>query len=166
VIIMAQKITMQYRRKREGRTDYKKRLVLLKSGLPRLVIRASNKSVQAQLVQYGADGDHILATARATELAKHGWKTSTGNTPAAYLTGVLLASKLKKHKVDDVIVDIGLQKHHKGGRLYAVAKGAIDGGLNVRVGEDVLPSEERVNGGHIDEQLAKSTESVKKAIMK
>jgi ribosomal protein L18 len=32
------KFVMPYKRKREGRTDYRKRLVLLKSGLARLVI--------------------------------------------------------------------------------------------------------------------------------
>jgi large subunit ribosomal protein L18 len=166
VNIMAKKITMQYRRKREGRTDYKKRLVLLKSGLPRLVIRASNKSIQAQLVTYEADGDRVIATARATELSKHGWKSATGNIPAAYLTGVLLASKIKSKISDDVIVDIGLQKHHKGGRLYAVAKGAMDAGLNVRVGEEVLPTQERINGSHIDESVGKTIDHVKKTIMK
>ena len=158
---MAQKITMQYRRKREGKTDYRKRLVLLKSGLPRLVIRASNKSVQAQIVTYEADGDRVIATARATELKKLGWDKATGNTPAAYLTGMLLAQKLKGKVEGDIILDIGLQKHHKGGRIYAVAKGAIDAGLNVRVGEEVLPSDERISGAHIDENLAKAVETVK-----
>ena len=158
---------MQYRRKREGRTDYKKRLVLLKSGLPRLIIRASNKSMQAQLATYEADGDKIIATVHATELKKHGWNLSTGNLPAAYLTGMLLAQKAKKANItDDVIIDIGLQKHHKGGRLYAVAKGAIDGGLKVRVGEDVLPTEERVSGAHIDEKIAAHLNTVKTKLMK
>lgn len=152
---------MQFRRKREGRTDYKRRLVLLKSNLPRLVIRASNKSIQAQLAVYEADGDKILATARATELKKHGWNSATGNVPAAYLTGVLLAHKIKNHKLGDVIVDIGLQKHHKGGRLYAVAKGAIDGGLTVRVGEDILPDDSRISGSHINEKIQHEIKAVK-----
>jgi large subunit ribosomal protein L18 len=164
---MAKRIAMQYRRKREGRTDYKKRLVLLKSGLLRLVIRASNKSIQAQLAQYEPDGDKILATVHATELKKLGWNMATGNLPAAYLTGMLLAQKAKKHNVEgDIIVDIGLQKHHKGGRLYAVAKGAIDGGLNVRVGEDVLPDEERVSGAHMDEKVKSTLNTVKNKIAK
>ena len=158
---MAKILTMHYRRKRAGRTDYRKRLVLLKSGLPRLVIRASNKSIQAQIVSYEADGDKILATARASDLKKLGWTTATGNTPAAYLTGMLLAKKLKSIKFEnDVIIDIGLQQHHKGGRLYAVAKGAIDGGLNVRVGEDVLPSDERINGAHLNEKIATQLKAV------
>jgi large subunit ribosomal protein L18 len=164
---MAKRIAMQYRRKREGRTDYKKRLVLLKSGLLRLIIRSSNKSIQAQLAQYQPDGDKIIATVHATELKKLGWSTATGNIPAAYLAGMLLASKAKKQKVDgDVIIDIGLQKHHKGGRLYAVAKGAIDGGLKVRVGEDILPDDERISGSHIDEKLAGQINTVKSKLQK
>ncbi|MDK2384746.1 MAG: 50S ribosomal protein L18, partial [Candidatus Korarchaeota archaeon] len=30
---------VRFRRRREGKTDYKKRLALLKSGLPRMVVR-------------------------------------------------------------------------------------------------------------------------------
>jgi len=157
---------MQYRRKREGRTDYKRRLTLLKSHMPRLVIRGSNKSVQAQIVIYEADGDKVVATARATELKKHGWATATGNTPAAYLTGLLLAHKVKGKITEDVIIDIGLQQHHKGGRLYAVAKGAVDGGLSVRVGEETLPSDERINGSHINEKIKSQLATVKSKLVK
>jgi len=157
---------LPFRRKREGRTDYKRRLALLKSGLSRLVIRKSNKSVQAQIVQYQEDGDKVLVTARASDLTKHGWKTSTGNIPAAYLTGVLLAEKAKKKITGDIIVDIGLQKHQKGSRLYAVAKGAIDGGLKVRISEDALPPEERITGQHIGENVAKAVAETKIKLMK
>ena len=54
--------TVKYRRKREGRTNYKKRLELLKSGSPRLVIRKSNTSITLQLVMYESDGDKVLIT--------------------------------------------------------------------------------------------------------
>jgi large subunit ribosomal protein L18 len=163
---MAQKLVMPYRRKQEGRTDYRRRLVLLKSGLPRLVIRASNKSIQAQLVKYEPDGDRVLATARATDLRKLGWKSATGNTPTAYLTGVLLAKRVKGKADGDIIVDIGLHTHHPGGRIYAVVKGAIDGGLSVRVSAETLPSDERATGAHIDEGLAKDVEAMKSQILK
>lgn len=155
---------VQYRRKREGKTDYKKRLALLKSGLPRLVVRRSNKGIQAQIVEYEENGDKVIATVHASELAKHGWKGATGNIPSAYLTGILLANKAKM--TNDVIVDIGLQKHHPGGRLYAVAKGAIDAGLKVRIGEDVLPPEERLQGGHINEQMAAAVADMKIKLLK
>ncbi len=156
---------MPYRRKRVGRTDYKKRLVLLKSGLVRLVVRASNKSMQAQLVEYQPDGDKVIATVRASDLGKLGWKGATGNLPSAYLTGLLLASKAKKSVPGDVILDIGLQKHHKGGRLYAVAKGAIEGGLKVRCSDDVLPPDERAHGKHIGEAVPKDVAQTKTRIM-
>ena len=155
---------MPYRRKRQGRTDYKKRLVLLKSGLPRLVIRASNKSIQAQLVLYSEDGDKVLVTTRATDLKKLGWKGATGNLPAAYLTGLLLASKADVSQ--DVILDIGLQKHHKGGRLYAVAKGALDGGLAIRCSEEAFPPEDRLTGAHINEGLPAQVAQLKTKITK
>lgn len=157
---------IQYRRKRVGKTDYRKRLALLKSHLPRLVVRASNKSIQAQLVQYNPDGDSVIATARATQLRKFGWKHPTANIPAAYLTGVLLADFAKKHITNhDVIIDIGLQKHHKGGRLYAVAKGARDGGLKVRCSDDVFPSDERLTGTHVSESLPAEVAAMKIKIM-
>jgi large subunit ribosomal protein L18 len=163
---MPKPLVIQYRRKRAGLTDYRKRLVMLKSGLARLVVRGSNRGIQVQLVRYAADGDVVLATARATDLKKLGWSGALGNTPAAYLTGLLLAHKAGTKANGDVILDIGLQSHHKGGRLYAAVKGAIDGGLAVRVGEDVMPSEERLSGSHIDEGLAKQLEAVKQKIRK
>lgn len=157
------KRVMHYRRKREGRTDYKKRLALLKSGLPRLVVRKSNGGIQAQLVTYDENGDKVLATARSTELAQHGWKGHAGNIPAAYLTGMLLAEKTKTSS--DVILDIGLQKHHKGGRLYAAAKGALDAGMKVRCSEDALPTEERLTGAHIDEKMPAAVADMKVKIV-
>ena len=41
-----------YRRKREGKTDYRKRLRLLLSGKPRLVIRRSLRDISAQVIEY------------------------------------------------------------------------------------------------------------------
>lgn len=159
---MAKRIVMSYRRKREGRTDYKRRLVLLKSTLPRLVVRASNKSIQGQLVSYEPNGDKVHATARATELKKLGWEHAIGNTSAAYLTGLLLATKLKKHNIkSDIIVDLGLTKHHPGGRAYGLVKGMVDGGFVVRVSDEALPSQERLNGVHMNEKVAKSIVALK-----
>ena len=42
--------TVPFRRKREGKTNYKKRLGLLKSKSLRLVVRKSNKHILVQLV--------------------------------------------------------------------------------------------------------------------
>ena len=90
----ARKKTLQYRRKREGKTDYRKRLALLKSGMPRLVVRRSLQHVRAQLIEYRADGDHVLADASTAELVKkYGLKRARRNTVTAYLVGMLIGKK-------------------------------------------------------------------------
>ena len=85
--------SVQYRRKREGRTDYKKRMKLLLGQKPRIVLRKSLKHLRLQLIQFKPSGDEVIATANTSELAKFGWKGNTANTSAAYLTGLLLAKK-------------------------------------------------------------------------
>lgn len=131
------------------RTNYKKRLALLKSGKPRLVLRKTLNTIIVQVVQYNPDGDKVLVTATSKELIKLGWKGHTGNMPSAYLTGVLAAKKAKTAKVKEVILDVGLQAPAKGGKIYAALKGVSEGGLSVPHSEDVLPSDERIQGKHI-----------------
>lgn len=142
---------IQYRRKLDGRTNYKKRLKLLISGTPRLVVRKSNKNILVQTVVYHEDGDKIITTTSSAELKKLGWKHATGNVPAAYLTGLLAAKKTVAKNVKNAIADFGLQGAVKGSRLYAVLKGANDGGLVVPCSEEVYPSEDRLSGKHIAE---------------
>ena len=136
------------RRRRERKTDYKVRYGLLKSGIARLVIRKSSKNITVQVVLYGVKGDTIISSASSTQLKKHGWKAGTGNIPASYLTG-LLAGKLAKGKVENVILDIGTQVSIKGGRIYAALKGFLDSGIEVPFSKDVLPSDDRLSGKHI-----------------
>lgn len=146
-----------YRRKREGKTDYKQRLKLVASGKPRLAIRRTGKHIITQLIEFHPDGDRILTTATSKELAKYGWKTHARNLPAAYLTGLLCG---KKAKVKEAIADIGLNKSHRGGVLYAALKGALDAGLKIPHNEEALPTEERLTGKHI-EKYAKSIDKAK-----
>jgi large subunit ribosomal protein L18 len=140
---------LQYRRKREGRTDYRKRLKMLVSGIPRLVIRRTNKNIIVQIVEYADVGDKVVVTANSTELSKLGWKHATGNLPAAYLTGMLAAQKAKKKHVTKAIVDFGLQPQKAGTRLYAAVKGVKDNGLEVPASEEVFPPLDRLSGKHI-----------------
>ncbi len=133
------------RRRREGRTDYVARLAMLKSGKPRLVIRKTSRHINASLIDFDLKGDKVLANCSSSELGGFGWKGSMKNTSAAYLTGLLLS---RKAGGVEAIVDIGLQTSTKGNRLYAVSKGALDGGLKVNIG-DLIPSEDRIKGKHI-----------------
>lgn len=139
--------TVGYRRKRAGKTNYKTRLGLVKSGVPRLVIRKSAKHVRVQLVEFKPASDKVLFSASSEELKKFGWKGSTNSTPAAYLTGLLLAFKVKKPV--ECVADIGMNVSVKGCLLYAALKGAADGGLKIPFSEEVIPSEDRIRGEHI-----------------
>lgn len=140
---------VMFRRSRGGRTDYRYRLKLLLGKLPRLVVRKSNKHFRLQIAEYTPTGDVILAQASTQALEKAGWKASTGSTPSAYLCGMLLAKKALQKNVKECILDIGLNVSVKGSSLYAAVKGAVDGGLKVRCGTDVFPSQERIRGEHI-----------------
>jgi len=142
---------MPFRRRKEGKTDYRKRLVLLKSEKPRLVVRKSLKYITAQLVEYSEAGDKTIASTNSKQLVGLGWKFACDNTPAAYLTGLLIAKKAEKagRKITEAVLDAGLYPSTKGSRIYAVAKGARDAGLDIAVDESVLPSDERIIGSHI-----------------
>lgn len=141
--------TVPYRRKREGRTNYKKRLELLKGQKHRLVVRKSNTSIQLQLVDYQPDGDKVIAAFNSLSLTKKGWPFSCNSIPAAYVAGLELGTIAKKNNISDAIVDLGLQLPKKGGRLYAAIKGVIDAGVAIPISEEVFPSQERLLGEHI-----------------
>ena len=141
--------SMPYRRKREGKTDYKKRLRLLVSAMPRLVVRKSNRNISVQLVDYSPDGDVVVCAASSCKLKKYGWKVSRSNLPTAYLTGLLLGKLAKQKKIKEAVLDLGLYPSTKGSRVYACLKGVLDAGIYVPHSADILPSEDRIKGGHI-----------------
>ena len=154
---MKKKIKMvPHRRKREGKTNYRKRLRLLTSKKCRLVVRKSGHNTLAQIIEYKENGDKVLVAVSTRELLKYNWKHSRSNIPAAYLIGLLLAKKAKAKKCNEAILDLGLQMSTKGSRLYAVLKGVVDGGLNIPHSEEILPSEERLHGKHIQKKDMRS----------
>jgi len=158
-----------FRRKREGKTNYKKRLNLLKSRVTRLVVRPSNKHMLVQLVDYKENGDVVISTAYSKELKKFGWDFATGNLPAAYLTGLLCGFRGQEKGVKRAILDLGLFPSVKGSRSYAALKGAIDSGLKIPVGEGVLPDEKRISGEHISDKyegITEKFEEVRKEIVR
>jgi large subunit ribosomal protein L18 len=142
------------RRRRENKTDYKARRILLTSGLPRIVTRRTNKYFILQAVESHEAQDKVLATITSKELLKNGWDKKMGGSlksiPAGYLTGLLMAKKLDKRKY---IMDLGMARTLKGSRIFSVVKGLIDGGLNIPANEVVFPSEERLNGEHLKDEV-------------
>jgi len=141
---------LRFRRRRSGRTNYAKRRKLIASGSARLVVRPSNKHIAAQIVRAEPLGDHVLASAHSSELKEFGWNAPCGNLPAAYLTGFLAGRRAKAKGVTEAILDIGLHAQGPGSRIFAVAKGAIDGGLNVPHDDSALPPTERIHGQHVE----------------
>ncbi len=152
---------VKMRRRREGKTDYRKRLAYLKSGKPRAVVRKSLRYITVQIVEYHEDGDRILVGVNSRKLKDYGWNGSFKNTPAAYLTGYLAGKMALKKGIEEAILDIGLQRPVKGSRVFAALKGMLDAGLSIPHGDGIFPSEERIKGLHISEELGKLFEEVK-----
>ena len=142
-----------FRRRREGATDYRRRLALLKSGETRVVVRTSNRNVIVQFVAYDESGDKIVASAEARELTELGYPAAGNNTPSAYLTGRLAAKRAKEAGVDTGVLDLGRASPHKGGVIFGALKGVVDAGVEVPHG-DVLPEEARWRAEHLGEQKA------------
>jgi len=160
---------IQYRRKRKGVTDYKKRLNILKSKKDRLVVRSSNKHTLVQLIRYNPDGDMVIASAHSSELKKFGWNHNTSNTPTAYLTGLLGGLRAKSKDIRTAILDNGLLTSVKGNGIYSALKGAVDSGLEIQHDESVFPTESRIRGEHIvnytKKDIATDFDKIKKVIL-
>ena len=146
------KKSVAFRRKREGKTDYRKRLELLKSGVPRFVVRSSLKNVRVQLVEYHPDGDRVVAVADTHELMKHfGLKRARRNTVTAYLVGLVVGKKAVAKKISKAVLDVGMHTPVKHGVVYAALKGAVDAGLFIPHDPAVLPDQKRLQGEHLKE---------------
>ena len=155
---------MHFSRRRQGLTNYRKRLALIKSGLPRAVVRFTNSKVVIQITEFKGEGDNVLASATSHDLEGMGWKNSKKNVPAAYLSGILAAKRALKAGVSSAVLDIGRMTPTQGGRAFASLKGLVDGGLNVPHSEDLYPNEARITGAHISDKIAKDFEKVAKKV--
>ena len=138
---------VRHRRRRNGKTDYRLRLGVLKSGKPRLVVRKSSKNISCQIISYDPKGDRVVAHADSRNLKGYGWNGHCGNVPAAYLTGMLCGTKAKA-SVKEAVADLGLYASVKGSRLYAAIRGVSDAGISVPHSEDVMPPKDRIEGKH------------------
>jgi large subunit ribosomal protein L18 len=149
------------KRKREGKTDFASRINLLKSGIPRLVVRKSNRYLIAQIVESKEAQDKTICLINSKELSTKAWTSSFKNVPAAYLLGILIAEKAMEKKINKVILDSSRYTSTKESKIYAVVKGALDKGLEIPCDKKMLPTEKRIYGEHI-----KDHEKIKKIIEK
>lgn len=138
-----------YRRRREGRTDYRLRKKLLLSGKPLFTVRRSNKYVHVMITVPDIGGDKTLVYVLSKILAKkYGW-VSLKNLPAAYLTGLIAGLIAKKKGIKEAIVNLGRAWTKRASIPYAAAMGALEAGLNIPIGESALIDESRIKGEHI-----------------
>ena len=117
---------LPFRRRRDGATDYRRRMRLLRSGAPRAVVRISNTRTLCQLVTYDADGDQVLMTVTGSDLvATYGWSESHSrkSVPASYLVGYALGKAATAAGHEEAILDIGLARASPGGRVFADPQG-------------------------------------------
>jgi large subunit ribosomal protein L5e len=133
----------------------------------RLVVRFTNKDIIAQIVYAKIQGDIVLTSAYAHELPEYGIKHGLTNWAAAYAVGLLVARRaltklgladkyegvaepegeftLTEREGDDgprpfkAYLDTGLKRTSTGSRVFAVMKGASDGGMFVPHSESRFP---------------------------
>jgi large subunit ribosomal protein L18 len=138
--------TVKYGRRIKFKTNYNKRLKLVKSGEIRLVIRPHLDNVVIQFIEFSDNGDKVLVTVNSHILESLGWKANRGNIPSAYLAGLYAGLLAKKKNIKKAILDLGNHISMKGTRIYAAMKGVLDSGIDVPHSKSILPSEEAITG--------------------
>jgi len=145
---------MKTRKRRiKGKTDYKARINLLKSGKGRIVFRKTNRYIIGQYVESKEAKDKVIVGVNSKELLKYGWpKEATGSLkslPASYLSGFLLGKKISKKDITEGIFDIGLHRSLKKSRIYSFLKGVIDADIKIKSKEELFPDEKKLRGEHM-----------------
>lgn len=145
--------TSTFRRIRERKTNYRKREKLLIGKKDFVTVNVSDQNVSAQLIRPELLGDKVMASVHSNELLSYGWKGSRKNIPSCYLVGLLLGRKCIQKKITRAILYIG--KRHFTTKIAACLKGMSEAGLEMPFSEEILPTEERIQGNHIAEYAKK-----------
>ena len=153
-----------FRRRKAGLTDYRRRLKLLRGRKPRAGVRVSNTRTTCQLVTWAASGDLVTVSVTGSDLSKkYGWPQdfSKKSVPASYLVGYAMGKAAKAQGAEEAVLDIGLAASTPGNRVFSALKGMVDAGLEIPHGDNVLPEEDRINGSHINDDVAAAVETTK-----
>lgn len=153
-----------FRRRRQNLTDYRRRLRLLRGKLPRAVVRISNTRTTCQLTNYKVDGDEVVVNITGSDLtSKYGWPESNSqkSVPASYLVGYAAGKAALAKGIDEAVLDIGLAPSTSGNRVFATLSGLVDAGVEIPHSDEILPSDERISGSHINDGMESQVESTK-----
>ncbi len=166
------------KRRRENRTDYKKRMNLLKSSSPRIIFRRTNKYIIAQYVTSKEAQDKIEYGITSKSLLEYGWpkevEGSLNSLPASYLTGFLFGKKILeknflkelKAKNQNPIIDIGLARKIHKNRFFAFLKGLKEAGIKIKCKEEFFPEEDKIKGKLLKKDFSNNFEKIKLNIEK
>ncbi len=158
------------RRRKEYKTDYLKRIKLLKSGSPRVVFKKTNKYIIAQYVKSKEAQDKVEVGITSKILIKYGWSKEFGGSlksiPASYLTGLLIGKKILEKKLEKPIIDFGMIRVLHKNRAFAFLKGLKDSGIEIECKEEFFPNEDRIKGKHLKKDFSKMFEEIKSKIQK
>jgi large subunit ribosomal protein L18 len=157
-------------RRKENKTDYLKRLNLLKGKSPRVVFRKTNKHVIAQYIQSKEAQDSIEIEVNSKRLLTKGWpkefEGSLKSIPASYLTGYLMGILIKKNKKKNPIVDFGMIRVLHKTKVYAFLKGLKDAGIEIECDKEFFPEEGRIEGKNMKKDFSKHFQEIKKNLDK
>jgi len=155
------------KRRRENKTDYKKRMNLLKSGSPRIMFRKTNKYIIAQYITSEEAQDRIKYGITSKDLLKHGWpkefEGSLKSLPASYLIGLLFGKRITE-KNQEIIVDIGLARKIHKNKFFAFLKGLKDAGMKIKCEDKFFPEEDKIKGKHLKKDFSENFEKIKSNI--
>lgn len=159
---------IQKMRRLQKKTDYGKRLKLLKSEKPRLTFRKTNRYIISQYIESIEAKDKIVFGVTSKHLLNYGLNEkeagSLKSITASYLTGYLIGKQIIKKKLKTPVVDSGMIRTIYGNKFYSFLKGLIDAGLEINCKGEAFPSEERIKGEHLKNKI--DTEKIKSNIDK
>lgn len=144
---------IQKKRRKEFKTNYLKRLEMLKSGIPRVVFRKTNRYLISQYVESKEAQDKIIFGIDSRKILNYGWpknlEGSLKGVTAAYFLGLLTGKKIIKDKLKTPIIDFGLYRVLPKTKLHSFVKGMIDAGVKIKDKKENFPEEDREKGKHI-----------------
>lgn len=151
------KMRTQKRRRKENKTDYLKRLKLLKGEKPRILFRKTNRYIISEYVESKEAQDKVIIGFDSRKLNEYGWpkdaQGSLKSITASYLTGYLIGKTIIKEKLENPILDSGMNRVLHKNKIYAFIKGLIDSGIKINCKKEFFPEESRIKGQHLKNKI-------------
>ena len=145
------------RRRKEGKTDYSRRITMLKGNMPRLVFRKTNKYLMAQYIISKEAQDRIEFGVSSKKLINYGWSKEAGGSlksiPASYFLGLLIGKIIVENKLKNPILDLGMYQVLPKSKIHAFIKGVVDSGVILKHENKLFPEEDKIKGKYLKNKI-------------